>query len=130
MARPNPVLNTFMKYLRSEFPEQGNLDLSNVLDENLSRVKFTYLEVKEAMLKFKTVDPDLHRLLAYFWQSTRSRNAIAEALHFDPSTVKRRANKAMGIILNYLVNSEVTADLEPIDIYWIEAKKNGTLANA
>ena len=130
MAKPNPILNAFMKYLRSEFPEQKNLDLSDVLREDLSRVKFTYLEVKEAILRLKTVDPELHRLLAYFWQSTRSRSDIADALHFDPSTVKRRANKGMGILLNYLINNEVTAELEPIDLYWIEAKKNGVLTSS
>ena len=130
MAKADPKVNAVIKYLRDGFSKQEDLDLSCVLDDSKSRVKFTYKEVKAAMFRFKIVDPGLHSLLGYLWQSHRSRNAIAEALHFDSSTVRRRWVKGITVILNYLINEEVTADIDPIDIRMIEAKENGTLVNA
>lgn len=135
MAKANPVLNRVSEYLRSEFPQQKDLDLSidtkgeGLLDAAKSQVYFTYLEVKEAMLKFKAVDPELYCMFGYHWQSKRTRNRIAESLYVDPSTLKRNWNKGINILLNYLVNRDVCVDLEPIDALYIEAKANGTLAN-
>ena len=129
MAKSDPVINAITKYLKSEFSQQKDCDLGDILDENKSRVYFDYLEVKSALLKLKTVDPELHRLLGYLWQSYRSRNYIASSLYLDSSTLRRRWVKALNIILNYLINSEVTADLEPIDPLYIEAKENGMLGS-
>ena len=135
MAKANPVLNRVSEYLRSEFSQQKDLDLSinnkgeTLLDANKRQVYFTYLEVKEAMLKFKAVDPELYRMFGYHWQSKRTRNRIAESIYVDPSTLKRNWNKGSHILLNYLINRDICVDLEPIDALYIEAKANGTLAN-
>lgn len=135
MAKANPVLSRVSEYLRSEFSQQKDLDLSinnkgeTLLDKTKSQVYFTYLEVKEAMLKFKAVDPDLYRMFGYQWQSKRARNRIAESIYVDPSTLKRNWNKGINILLNYLINRDICVDLEPIDALYIEAKANGTLAN-
>ena len=121
--------------MRSEFSQQKDLDLSinnkgeTLLDANKSQVYFTYLEVKEAMLKFKAVDTELYRMFGYHWQSKRTRNRIAESIYVDPSTLKRNWNKGSHILLNYLINRDICVDLEPIDALYIEAKANGTLAN-
>ena len=129
MAKSDPTINAITKYLKAEFPQQKDCDLSQVLDANKSRVVFGYLEVKSALLKLKTVDPELHKLLGYLWQSYRSRNYIANSLYMDSSTLRRRWVKGLNIILNYLINSEVTAELEPIDPLYIEAKERGMLGS-
>lgn len=130
MTKANPVVNATLAYLKNGFSCQQDLDLSKVLDVSKSQVIFTYKEVKDAMFRLKTVDPGIHNMLGYRWQSTRSRQAIAESKHLDSSTVRRRWVKGIEILLNYLINEEVTAELEPIDILMIEAKENGTLKNA
>jgi hypothetical protein len=130
MAKSNPVLNELTKYLKSQFSCQGELNLSAVLDSNKSKTIFNYLEVKAALLNLKTTDPYLHSLLGYHWQTHRSRNAIASALYLDSSTLRRRWIKGLNALLNYLINYEVTAPLEPLDIIYQEMKANGTLKNA
>jgi len=129
VAKSEPIINSFTKYLKTEFSQQKDCDLSDILDANKSRVHFGYLEVKSAMLKLKTVDPELHKLLCYLWLSYRSRNYIANSLYMDSSTLRRRWVKALNILLNYLLNAEVTAELDPIDPLYIEAKERGMLGS-
>lgn len=130
MAKSNPILNELTKYLKSGFSVQFDLDLSQVLDTNKSRVVFSYLEVKDALLKLKTTDPYYHSILGYHWQTNRSRNDLANSLYLDSSTLRRRWIKALNMLLNYLINNEVVAELEPVDILYKEMKVNGTLKNA
>lgn len=111
MALANPQIESFTKYLKNNFPFKENWEAAELLGES-----FTYEEVREALKRLKTTDPLLHKNLGYRWQSTRSRNSIANSLYCDPSTLKRRWDKAIKIIINYLVNKEVTAELEPIDL--------------
>lgn len=115
MALPHPGIDRFTRYLKNEFPWKKNLDLSSVMTD---KDVFSYDEVKEAINKLKLTDPTLHRILGYRWQTQRSRNAIANALYMDPSTVKRNWDRAINIIVNYLVNKECTAELEAIDLLY------------
>ena len=129
MATGPKELTVLLKYLRTDFPIQKDLDLSQVLDSTKSKVNFTYKEVKEALLQIKTTDPGLHNNMCWLWQSTRTRTDIAQGTFQDSSTLKRKWNKGMYILFNYLVNSEICGELEPIDILYIEAKQKGTLHN-
>lgn len=130
MAKSDPTINGITKYLRSGYSKQEDLDLSVELDERKSRVTFKYLEVKSALLKLKTTDPDLHCKLGYLWQTARSRNDIANSLYMDSSTLRRKWIRALDILLNYLINSDTIADLEPIDLLYKEYKERGLLLSA
>lgn len=130
MAKSNPVLDRLTNYLKVDYSQQGDLDLGEVLDVNKSRVKFTYLEVKRALLHVKTTDPYIHSLLGYHWQTNRSRNDLANSLYLDSSTLRRRWIKGLRMILNYLINEETVAELEPVDILYKEMKERGILENA
>jgi hypothetical protein len=110
MALPDPKLQQFKTYLKKGFALREDWH-SLIFDE-----VYTYLEIKEALRKLSMSDPDLHRLLGWVWLSNRPRNDVAGGLFMDPSTLKRKQDKAMLIILNYLNNCEVTAELEPIDL--------------
>lgn len=122
MPRTNPKILLVTEYLRKQFPLQEDLDLSREFDSSKSKVFFTYNEVKEALIRLKVVDPGLHNIMAYLWQSNRRRSTIAEVKMYDPSTIRRRWITATLTLLNYLINEEACADLEPLDIYMMEAK--------
>lgn len=110
MARPHSGLDSLTRYLRTGFPWKSEWKCEAL------GMTFDYEDVKSAMLALKKSDPGLHRLLSYRWQTTRSRNAIANALYLDPSTLKRSWDKAMHQVVNYLVNRDVYEELEAIDL--------------
>lgn len=115
MATANPVLDSFTRYLRTSFSCKEDWNAEAVLGE-----KFTYEQVKSAMKQMMVTDPKLHRLLAYRWQTNRSRNDIANSLYLDASTLKRSWDKGMRQVINSLVNREVWVPLEPIDLVQVE----------
>ena len=106
-------MNSLIKYLKNDFGWKRDWDATEVLGEGHI---FTHAQIKKAMDELKTNDPELHRILGYRWQTTRSRNSIANSLYLDPSTLKRSWNKAMNLIMNFLLNEDVMANLEPIDL--------------
>jgi hypothetical protein len=110
MAQADPGLNSVTKYLRTEFPWKKDF-YCKVLDET-----FTYQQVRDALIKIQVTDPLLHRLASYRWASHRSRNDIADGLYMDSSTLKRHWDKFGHLLMNYLVNGDLIAELEPIDI--------------
>lgn len=108
-------INSFLKYLKEEFPWKKNWDASEVFEEDIS---FTYTEVKQAIIEFKKINPKQHRLLEYAWLTSRKRDEIANGLYIDSSTLKRSWNKSIHIIVNSLVNKDIIEPLEPIDIIY------------
>lgn len=111
MAKAHPAIDTFIKYLREGFALKDSCDLQDSLGET-----FSYEKVKSAFVSLKKTDPELHRLLSYLWQSKRKRNTIAEHLYIDSSTLRRKWVTGILILLNYLVNEEITEDIGPIDL--------------
>jgi hypothetical protein len=119
MAKPHIGIDSFTNYLSKGFPwkETWVISPSGPEDETL---EFTSTEVKEAIVRLKRTDPYLHKLLAYRWLTKRTRNDIANSQYMDPSTLKRKWDVAINIIVNYLINKEAAADLDPIDIGYEE----------
>lgn len=89
MARSHPGLRLLTNYLRIEFPwKKDYVCVTNEINQT-----FTYQQVKEALVKLKTTDPTLHRLLTYRYMTNRSRSDIAQSLYMDSSTLKRQFSK-------------------------------------
>ncbi len=110
IAPPHPGIDSFSRYLKKDFPWRKDW-YCELLAET-----YTYTQVKEAMLQVKKLNPSLHRLLAYRWQTERSRNAIANALYMDPSTLKRAWDRATNLIVNRISNPDLSEDLDQIDL--------------
>ncbi len=113
MAYAHPGINSFLKYLKEDFPWKKDWDPGDIFEED---IVFTYLEVKQAIIDFRNINPHHHRLLEYAWLSNRKREEIANGLYMDSSTLKRSWNKSIHMIVNRLVNKDVIDPLEPIDL--------------
>ncbi len=84
MAKANPVLDSFYKYLKEGFTSKENFECKPLGET------YTHAEVKQAMNNLKKTDPNLHRILTYRYMTERSRNDIANnVLYMDSSTLKR-----------------------------------------
>lgn len=86
MAKSHPGLRLLTNYLRIDFPWKKSYVCKT---EEIDQV-FTYDDVKEALVKLKTTDPHLHRILSYRYMTNRSRSDIAQSLFMDSSTLKRQ----------------------------------------
>lgn len=113
MPQPHPGRKSFMEYLRNQFPWKEDWDASDIFEEN---TVFTYEEVTEALKRISVTDPALYRCLSYWWLSSRTLSEISRGLGCDPSTFKRNCQKAIHIVMNYLVNEEVTIRLDSLDL--------------
>jgi AraC-like DNA-binding protein len=86
MARSHPGLRLLTNYLRIDFPWKKDYVC---VTKEINQI-FSYEDVKEALVKLKTTDPTLHRLLTYRYMTNRSRSDIAQSLYMDSSTLKRQ----------------------------------------
>lgn len=110
MPSANPVYKGFITYLRHDFsrkvswqhPDHGEV--------------YTYEEIKRAMNLFKLSDPVLYKMLWYASSSNQGRIAIAERFFIDNSTLKRRWDKGVRYVMNYLVHPELVPE-ELINFY-------------
>lgn len=110
MARSHPGLRLLTNYLRVEFPWKKKYIC---ITEEINK-EFSYEQVKEALVKLKTTDPNLHRLLSYRYMTNRSRSDIAQSLYMDSSTLKRNWDKSMYILQNWLMHGISENDEPPL----------------
>jgi hypothetical protein len=106
MPAANPVYKSFITYLRFEFSNKKDWE-----HPILNQV-FTYEKIKEAMNNFKKSDPGLYKMLWYASSSGQGRIPIAERFFIDNSTLKRRWDKGVRYVMNYLIHE----DLIPEDL--------------
>lgn len=110
MALPNPKVQEFKNYLKTSFA------LKEPWVSTVFETTYSYDLIKGYMTKLSKTDPDLHRLLGWIWASNRHRSDVASGLYMDPSTLKRKQDKAIYIIFNYLNNGDIDPALTPIDL--------------
>jgi len=63
---------------------------------------YTSNEVRAAVKRIGRTDPLLHRIIDYYIRTRMPRMRIAEAVHYDSSTVKRKLDEAVDIVLQQL----------------------------
>lgn len=106
MPRPNPIRNSVLKYLKSDFPYKLDLVVEG------EKRPYAYDRVREAFEGFKDNDPIYYRILSTYCFTSLSRARAAEAIGFDSSTLKRYLDKAADIIMNRLNHAaSLPADL-------------------
>ena len=94
MPAPHPSRDRFLKYLRQKLPhEMPWVDASDVYDAT---------EVRKAIVQLSQTDQNLHRILDHFMRTKMARMRIAELTHYDSSTVKRKLDEAVDVILQNL----------------------------
>jgi len=94
MPKPHPIRDKFLKYLRSDMAHDKLwVDASGVYTSN---------EVRDAVKRISRTDPLLHRIIDYYIRTRMPRMRIAEAVHYDSSTVKRKLDDAVDIVLQQL----------------------------
>lgn len=102
MPTPNEIRGPFLKYLRQDLPHNKHYRSS----ENV----FSPKEVRQALLSLQSKDPMRYRILHKYTHSRDSRSKIAESENYDASTIKRRLDQALDIVLQELG----TMQLRPI----------------
>lgn len=95
MPSPNPIYDHLKTYLRTGFPTGYDW----VVDMPGGTVTVTNGEMRAALVAVYKANRSIHRLAEYLWRTSRSRDAISNAYHIDPSTLKRRCDKWMENVL-------------------------------
>jgi hypothetical protein len=118
MPAPQPILASLKNYLRTDFALFKPWLLPQESDGSVTKIIVEHAQVKSALRKLALTDPALNRILEYLWRTTRSREDIASSEGVDPSTVKRRWDKGLLIVLNWIFNGDVSTDdeLPPVDL--------------
>lgn len=110
MARAHAGLDNFTDYLRNKFAwKEDYVCKTDKIDQT-----FSYHEVLQALNYLKSTDPELHKLLQYRYLTARKRDIIATSLYMDPSTLKRKWDKAMGIVQNWLIHGPIKSNEDPL----------------
>lgn len=99
MPKPHPIRDKFLKYLRGSYAhDMPWVDVSGV---------YLAYEVKSAIVALSKSDPVLYKILDYYMRTRMPRMRIAEAVHYDSSTVKRKLDEAVDVILQNLKNEGI-----------------------
>lgn len=109
MPSPNPQRDSFLRYLREDFP------LGEDWNGGGWAAPCTKEQVREAIFRIKGGSPQLHGILWAFCYSGMSRGDIAERMGYESSTIKRKLDKACNIVLAYLVPGFDGKTIQPRD---------------
>ena len=94
MPKPHSTRDKFLKYLRSGLAHDVPwVDVSGI---------YTSEDVRVAIKKIAQNDPLLHKILHYYITTRLPRNQIAEAVVYDSSTVKRKLDDGVDLIMHKL----------------------------
>lgn len=77
------------------------------IDEYPVDVEFLYEDVKDAIKNIEYNGPDIHRVLWAYLFTPLPRTGLADLCRFDSSTVKRKLDKAVDLIMQYLNNRDL-----------------------
>lgn len=68
-------------------------------------------DIRESVKRLAETDPVLYRILNLYTLSRMSRHRISVRIGYDYSTVKRKLDQAIDIILTMLANIEINRDM-------------------
>jgi hypothetical protein len=130
MPAPNPITTSFKAYLRSKFSmptKEPWVCVGKDSEGNQFTLNIPHKAVQEAMRKMSLTDPMLYRMLEAVWRTARTWDDIAAAYYVDPSTVRRRVDRAIQIVFGWILYPDLCADKElpPIDLLLRDNYKPG-----
>jgi hypothetical protein len=121
MAQPHMGRIKLFNYLKKEYPWKMPFLYKFEEEGRILIHEFSWNQVNSAKKWMASINPENYKILMYLTTSDRSRQAIADSQFLNSSTVKRRADKAVDQIMQYLIARYVNLEdfdtiLEPIDI--------------
>lgn len=94
MPSPNEIRGPFLKYLRKQLPHGRYwVDVEGV---------FSAAEVRAAIKRLEHKNPKLHRILDKYITNKAARSQIADSESYDSSTIKRKLDDALDLVLQNL----------------------------
>lgn len=94
MPHPDEKRGKFIKYLRTQLPHNKFwIDGHEV---------FPPEDVRKVILSIEDSDPALSRILRKYTSTRNSRSKIAESENYDASTIKRKLDHALDMVLQEL----------------------------
>lgn len=83
--------------------------------------EFSWVQVNRARAWSEKINPENYKILMYLTKTERTRQAIADAMYLDMTTIKRRADKCLDQLMNYLIGTYVNLEdydelIQPIDL--------------
>lgn len=121
MASPHSGRIKLFNYLKKEYPWKMPFIYKFQEDNKTLTHEFSWHQINAAKSWMRSINPENYKILMCLTTSDRSRQAIADAQFLNSSTVKRRADKAVDQIMQYLIAKYVNVEdfdtiVEPIDI--------------
>lgn len=99
MPAPHPARGAFLKYLREGFPYK--------YDHHYEGMIYPYEDIKTAISEIRKINYELNEALFYFTKSRLPRTKIAESMHVDSTTYKRKLNKACDLVMEYIHHKDL-----------------------
>jgi hypothetical protein len=117
MPKPHPGIKYVLDYLRDRWPHEEDFT------DQYTGKSFTAKEIYEALKRIEKTDPGISSVMYYWYRSRASKGDIASAKGVDPSTIKRRLNDGINMLLVDLhyPDLEKSAHCEKINLYpWLD----------
>ncbi len=119
---PHEGRRQLLNYLKREFPWKNPFIYSykNESGKTLTH-EFSWTQVNKARVWAEKINPENYKILMYLTKTERTRQAIADAMYLDMTTVKRRADKCLDQLMHYLIGTYVNLEnyddlIQPIDL--------------
>jgi hypothetical protein len=118
---PHPGRIQLIRYLKNDHPWKSSFVYKFQVGDQVFCYEFTALQVDAAKRWASRINPEYYRVLMYLVATNRTRRDIADSLFLDTTTLRRRADKCLNNIMQYLVGTFVNLEdfdsmLSPIDI--------------
>jgi predicted transcriptional regulator len=96
-----------LKYIRNDYPAQADF-------EDWDGQKVPYLMIRKAVQSLQENDPEHLRILNYFMNKELTRTAIAKAVEYDQSTIKRKLDAAASTIMSRVLYADFWAQVNDL----------------
>lgn len=119
--RPHEGRSKLLNYIKKEYPWKQPFIYVYREDNRLMSHEFSWTQVETAIKWAKSINPENYKIMMYLATTERTRQAIADALYLDMTTIKRRADKCLNQIMHYLIGVYVKQEdfddlIQPIDL--------------
>lgn len=98
---PHVIRSSFHTYLKTEF--MYKLDWTHPV----SKETYPHADIKTVIEQYKYIAPQNYKTLWALWTSSTNREALANLFMYSPSTIKRRWDESVDIILFMLIWPEL-----------------------
>jgi hypothetical protein len=111
-----------INYLKREYCWKDPFIYKYVNEEGKTLThEFSWVQVNKAIAWAEKINPENYKILMYLTKTERTRQAIADAMFLDMTTIKRRADKCLDQLMHYLIGVYVNLEdydelVQPIDL--------------